>query len=332
MKLLLTGLAVVVLFACSDKPPVPDVSGIQVPLNTVRYDTAFFHLDTNHVSSGLQQLYQRYPGFTQDFLYNILGTSPDSAQKDAAHFISSYYSLYRDADKLFSNIKSTEAAVKRGLQFAHHYFPAYPLPKQLIYFIGPINSFGNIITRDGLAVGLQLYMGKDYPLYLTEAGQQLYPRFVSRRFEPAYIPVNCMKNIIDDMYPERSSGNTLAERMVESGKRQYLLSLLLPETPDTLRTGYTEQQLKGCYESEKNIWSFFVQNDLLFSTDPNMGRDYLNDGPNTPVFGDASPGNIGQFVGTQIVKKWMKNNRAVTPDQLMKTQAKKIFEEAKYKP
>jgi hypothetical protein len=183
------------------------------------------------------------------------------------------------------------------------------LPTKLISFIGPINSYGNIITANALAVGLQLYMGGDYPLYLSEAGQQMYPRFISRRFDPAYIPVNCMKNIIDDMYPNSGMGLPLVEQMVESGKRMYVLDQLLPNMPDTLKTGYTAQQLEGSYESEKNIWSFFVQNDLLYKADPNLTRDYMSDGPNTPALGDASPGNIGQFVGMQIVAKWMEKNK-----------------------
>jgi len=120
--------------------------------------------------------------------------------------------------------------------------------------------------------------------------------------------------------------------MIESGKRMYLLDQLMPGTPDSIKTGYTQKQLDGCYESEKNIWSFFVQNDLLFKTDPNLNRDYINDGPNTPALGEASPGNIGQFVGWQIVKKWMDKNITVTLDALMNKNAKEIFDEAKYKP
>ncbi len=79
----------------------------------------------------------------------------------------------------------------------------------------------------------------------------------------------------------------------------------MPETADTLKTGYTKNQLDGCYKNEQTIWSFFVQNDLLFTTDPSLIKDYMNDAPQTQAFGQDSPGFIGQFVGWQIVKKWM---------------------------
>jgi hypothetical protein len=58
----------------------------------------------------------------------------------------------------------------------------------------------------------------------------------------------------------------------------------------------------------------------------------MNDGPKTETLGEASPGFIGQFVGWQIVKRWMSLDNKRTLPQLLKTPAKEIFEEAKYKP
>lgn len=330
--ILLVSAAVCVLMACHRGKSTPDVSGIPVTLQTERFEKDFFAIDTLHTDASLQHLFQQHPGFTQDFLFNILGSSPDSAAKDVPAFLRSYTGLYKDGLQRIGDFTPIAAQVKRGLQFVHYYFPVYRLPGKLVTFIGPINSYGNIITQNALAVGLQLYMGKDYPLYLSQQGQEMYPLFISRRFEPAYIPVNCMRNIIDDMYPAANAGRPLVEQMVESGKRLYLLGLLMPDAPDSIRTGYTQAQLDGCYESEKNIWTYFVQNELLYSNDPNLTRDYMNDGPNTPALGDASPGNIGQFVGWQIVKKWMEKYPSVTPQELMKKNARQLFDEAKYKP
>ncbi len=332
MKKLVVALCILSVTACKSTRKVPDVSGVQVSLQTERFEKDFFALDTMHLNTSLQALNTKHPGFTQDFLFNILGSSPDSAEKDVRSFIGSYQNMYKTAEGKIKDFTPIEAAVKKGLQFVHYYFPSYKLPIKLVTFIGPINSYGNIITPNSLAVGLQVYLGKDYPLYLSEQGQQMYPLFVSRRFEPEYISVNCIKNIIDDLYPLKTDGKPLVEQMVEAGKRQYLLDLLMPDTPDSIKTGYSQKQLDGCYESEKTIWSFFVQNDLLYNNDPNATRDYMNDGPNTAALGEASPGNIGQFVGRQIVNKWVEKQKEISPEKLMKTPAKQIFDEAKYKP
>jgi hypothetical protein len=334
MKKIICLLIVVVVISCGcgSKKSIPDVSNIKIDLQVERFEKDFFLVDTLHLNHSLDSLNKKHPGFTQDFIFNIMGTTIDSASKDVPSFIRSYADMYKTSLRKFSPFDKTVEEVKQGLRFVHYYFPKYSLPKKLITFIGPINGYSNIITTDAMAVGLQTYMGNDYPLYLSEEGQQLYPLFISRRFEPAYIPVNSIRNIIDDMFPYKNNGMPLIEQMVESGKRIYLMDRLLPLLPDTLKIGYTAKQLEGCYESEKNIWSFFVQNDLIYSTDQNLTRDYLNDGPNTPVLGDNSPGNIGQFVGWQIVNKWMDQHKNLTLDELMHTNAKKIFEEAKYKP
>ena len=121
--------------------------------------------------------------------------------------------------------------------------------------------------------------------------------------------------------------------MVEEGKRMYVLDMVLPETADTLKTGYTASQLKGCYENEAAIWNFFIENNLLYTADPSQIRDYTNDAPRTEALGQSSPGNIGLFIGWQIVKKWMTGKaKAVTLQQLFEADAKQIFQQAKYKP
>ena len=77
--------------------------------------------------------------------------------------------------------------------------------------------------------------------------------------------------------------------MIDAGKRLYMLDHFLPQLADSLKTGYTQQQLNGCYGNEADIWNYFVQNNLLFITDQIQTRDYMQDGPHTEVFGNGSP-------------------------------------------
>jgi hypothetical protein len=324
--------ATVLCLSCNSGQKTPDISAIEVPLTTVRYEQSFFAIDTLRLDVSLQKLAGQEPLFTQDFLYNILATTPSTAAKDVPEFLSAYQSMFKQTNTQFASIKTEEAAIKQGLKYVKYYFPDYKLPTKLITFIGPINSFGNIITIDALAIGLQMYLGKNDPIYVSEEGQSLYPTYVSRRFDPSYMATNCMKNILDDMFPLQDAGAPLCEQMVEAGKRLYFLKQVQPNLPDSIVTGYTAAQLEGCYKSEKDIWSFFVQNNLLYQKDPSLIGDYMMDGPNTAVFGDASPGFIGQFVGYRIVEAWLQKNKALTLDKVMRTPAKIIFEQAKYKP
>ena len=335
-NLVFTFLAAMLLTSCGGRK-TPDLSAIKVDLQMYRFEKDFFALDSNHTDQSMQLLHQKYPGFLQDFLFNILALPPhpDSAKvidRRVKLFKNSYQLLNDSASIIFADMSNVKNDVTNGLRFVKYYFPDYNLPNKLVTFIGPVDSYGNIITSDALAVGLQLYMGDNYSLYKNSAIQEMYPTYISRRFDKKYIAVNSIKTIIDDLFPDNKTGRPLIEQMVQSGKRLYLLDQLMPETSDTLKTGYTKVQLDGCYANESTIWSFFVQNDLLFSADPSVTRDYMNDAPKTQVFGENSPGLIGQFVGWQIVKKWMKKNEAVSMTELMRTDAKAIFDGAKYKP
>ncbi len=227
------------------------------------------------------------------------------------------------------------------LRYTRHYFPEYALPEKLITYIGPMDAFyeaslgwsGDIITTSGLGVGLQMHLGKIAPQFYREGeGGQGYPDYIARRFTPEYIPVNCAKNIIDDIYPDQSRSRPLIEQMVDKGKRLYILDKLMPETPDTLKIGYTGNQLAGCVKNEALVWNLFTVNNLLYESDYQKIKSFVSEGPKTMELGDDSPGYIALFTGWQIVKAYMEKNPETTLKQLISLDNRKVFESAKYKP
>jgi hypothetical protein len=340
----LIALLLCTLLACRNKN-IPDVSGIKVELTAERFDKDFFTVDTNSLMPSLQKLGQQYPHFVTDYFQNILGLPPfadngDQATQLVKQFIRDYTPIKDTVNKVFPSTRTIEAEVKKGLQFVKYYFPEYKTPTHLIFYIGPMDaiyqasfgSYGDAITPGGLAVGLQLHLGKNFSLYQSEMGRSLYPAYISRRFTPEYIPVNCLKNIIDDIYPEKIGGKTLVEQMIEKGKRLYVLDKLMPETPDSLKIGYTDFQLQGCYKNEGRIWNFLLVNSLLMSNDPSTVKNYLGEAPNTPELGEGSPGYIGLFTGWQIVKKYMDKNPDLKLSGLLQIPAMDIYQQSKYKP
>ncbi len=333
-KIVFALLLLTFLGSCKEKRNIPDVSDIKVDINLLRFEQDFFALDTNHLSAGIDRLQEKYGSFLNDFLYNILALPPmpDSVVARVKLFLHDYQPVNDSVQQKFKSFKEYEQQIISGLRFVKYYFPAYELPKNIISFVGPVEGYGNVLTSSGLAIGLQLYMGKDFSLYQTDYISEIYPEYHSRRFDPAYIAVNCMRNLVDDMYPLEGGQKPLIVQMIAQGKRMYLIDQLLPRTADSLKTGYTSNQLKGCYDHEAAIWNYFVQNNLVYEKDPALIRDYVSDGPKTTALGEASPGNIGLFVGWQIVKKWMAQNKDVTLPALMQTPEQQIFEQAKYKP
>jgi len=332
----------VAVISCKSGKDSPDVSKIQVNIQTLRFEQDLFALDTNNIGPSLQALQQKYPGFLQDFMVNILGIEPADSHFVFAikKFISDFRPVQQSADKEFKDFSRYSSEVKTMLQYTKHYFPDYPLPENLITYIGPMDAFyetslgwsGDIITSSGLGVGLQMHLGAGSPFYQEGVGGQGYPAYISRRFSPEYISVNCAKNIIDDLYPDQTDQKALIDQMVDKGKRLYILDKLLPSTPDSLKIGYTANQLAGCIKNERLVWNLFTANNLLYETDYQKIKSFVGEAPSTMELGEDSPGFISLFTGWQIVKAYMEKHPDTSLKQLMNTDNRKLFESSKYKP
>lgn len=346
-KILISISITIILFSCNNNKNIPDVSNIKVNLESRRFEQDFFAMDTNNIAASMQQILKKYPRFTPDFVENILGLDLDSllipfnAQDNAVRlFIKDYLPIKDSSDNIFKNFIKENDEIKRGLQFVKYYFPDYKLPQSVITFIGPINanfetSFGtqgDILTSEGLGIGLQLHLGKNFSFYQSPEGQEQYPDFLSNNFDPEHIPVNSIRNIIDDLFPDRGTGKALIEQMVEKGKRLFLLTKFLPYMPEYLCIGYTEKQSKDSYTNEAVIWDFFLNNEFLNNTEQNIVKNYIGESPKTQEFGNDSPGNLGSFIGLQIVKKYMEKFPETKLKNLINTEAREIFSKSKYKP
>lgn len=340
-------LAASLLFSCKSKNNIPDVSSVKVILETKRFEQDFFAIDTNKVAESIKSVMQKYPNFLPDFVGNILGLDMDSllipgnAQAKAVSlFIHDYMPIKDSSDLQYKNFNKETEEIKTALQYVKYYFPQYQLPQTIITFIGPINanfetSFGtqgDILTTHALGIGLTLHLGSNFSFYKSLEGQEQYPDYLANNFDAAHIPVNCMRNIVDDLYHEKSDGSALIEQMVTKGRRLYLITRFLPHTPEYMCIGYTKKQMADSYKNEAVIWDFFLNNDLLNNTDQNITKNYIGESPKTQELGEDSPGNLGTFSGLQIVKKYMDKFPETSLADLMKIEPRQIYSMAKYKP
>ena len=345
MKNIFAWLFILFLFvSCtSDRKDIPDVSGIKVDIGIQRFDEDFFTMDTLEMEKGLSGLEVKYPDFAPLFLQNILGVTNTEG-------IKTYYRLYKpvydSSQELYKDFAPVEKEIEEAFRYVKYYFPKYKLPSRIMTVVGPMNSMqdfammGNgdytpdFLGNDFIGISLQFYLGKAFSLYNTEYFiNNVAPAYRSRRLGREYITSDVMKLITEDIFPDKSKGKPLIEQMIEKGKQWWMLDKLLPEAPDSVKTGYTKQQLTWCKENEGLIWGYMNKDeDLFYSINPVTIQTYIGEAPFTQGFSqELSPGNIGPWIGWQIVKKFAANAK-LKPEEVMQTAPKKILEEAKYKP
>jgi hypothetical protein len=337
-------LFVIVVFSCNNKPKGPDVSQIKADLKLERFEDDFFAIDSNNIMPGLNALQLKYPVFAPLFINNILGAGSDSNGVNTAliksflHLSDSIYLFARDKYKNFDGIKKE---LEQAFRYVKYYHPTYALPA-ITTLIGPPDVMAQqdngeqspvFIGPDRIGISLQFYLGKNYPMYQDDYFiRNVAPQYRSRRFEKEYITADVMKMVIDDIYPDKSKGKGLIEQMIEKGKQWYMLNLLLPEAADSVKTGYTNAQVNWCRENEGQIWNQLIRTEKLDGIDPETLQTYIGESPFTITMPEQSPGNIGPWIGLQIINKYVSKNSKLTPQQVMNTPARTILDEAKYKP
>lgn len=329
--------------ACNNKKNTPDVSNIKVELAVERFDEAFFGMDTLQVDKSMNELNQEFPELLSPFLQTIVGVTDTAGIKT---FFRLYKPVFDSSQKIYKDFAPVKIQLKDAFSYVKYYFPSYKVPPKIIPIVGPMNSIEdmakmangdftpNFIGPDFLGISLQFYLGENFSLYKNEYFiNNVVPLYRSRRFAREYIVADVMKLIADDIFPDKSNTKPLIEQMIEKGKQWWLIDKFLPETADSVKTGYTKQQLDWCRENEGLIWSYIVKNENLYANDPVTIQNYIGEGPFTQGFSqEYSPGNIGPWIGWQIVKKYAEANSGMKPEQIMQASPKQILEQAKYKP
>lgn len=328
---------------CKIKKEIPDVSAIKVNLAVERFDEDFFSMDTNAIEKEISNLQVKYPVLGPIFSQRIVGV-------DNLEGIKAFYRLYKpvfdSSQKIYKNFDPVKEEIEQAFRYVKYYFPSYKIPAKLVPVLGPMNSLNdmakmangdltpNFISAGFIGISLQFYLGKNFSLYSNDYFiNNVVPLFRSRRFSREYIAADVMKLVTDDIFPDKSSTKPLIEQMIEKGKQWWLMDKFLPEMPDYIKTGFTREQIEWCEENEGLIWAYIVKNENLYAVDPATKKIYIGEAPFTQGFSqEKSPGNIGPWIGWQIVKKYAAKNSGMKPEAIMTATAKQILEEAKYKP
>jgi hypothetical protein len=343
MKKIVIFLLLISFIGCNNKKEKPDVSGINIDLSVKRFDQDFFAIDTLATASSLSALQSKYPDFLSLFLQNIVGVSDTTGVRS---FYRLYKPVYDSAQFVYADFGAIEKEMEQAFKYVNYYFPSYKLPTGIIPVVGPMNSredfarkangdyTPNFIGPGFVGISLQFYLGSHFSFYNTEYFiNNVAPLYISRRFSKEYIIADVLKLVTDDLFPDKSKTKSLIDQMIERGKQWWLLDKFLPDTPDSVKTGYTKYQLDWVNQNEGLIWSEILKKEDLYSVNPATIQTYIGDAPFTSVFSqEDSPGNIGPWIGWQIIKKFAENHPGLKPEQVMQTATKEILEEAKYKP
>lgn len=308
-------LLVVLMVSCDKKSKVEKaVEAIPVALKVDRFDQAFFEAKPNE----LVNLKAEYPFFFPE------GT-PDAVWIDKMQN-KDWRALYAEVQKKFPDFNQQTTEIEDLFKHFKYYFPETVMPK--IYTVIAEMDYHNkaIYADDKLIIALELYLGKSHKFYT-------FPEYLKQNFEERQMMPDIVSSFAVRKIPPPSE-KTLLANMIYYGKELYMKDIMLPNHTDAEKIGYTPEQITWSQENESYIWRYFIEEDLLFSTDAKLENRFVNLAPFSKFYleiDNESPGRIGQWIGWQIVRSFMENNE-VSLQEMLKMDAKQIFERSKYKP
>ncbi|WP_339699386.1 gliding motility lipoprotein GldB [uncultured Marixanthomonas sp.] len=310
-------LFVVILFAACDSKSKKEkeIEAISMDVKTVRFDKEFAAASVQDIPKLKKQYPQFFPKQFADSIWAQRIQDTLQQQLDA------------EVAKKFPDNSEIEEQLIPLFQHIQYYFPEFTAPT--VFTVTSDVDYNNkvIVTDTMLVVALDTYLGSDHHFY--EGIQQ----YISKDLKSSQLAPDVASVYARQLVSKPQKRDLLAQ-MIFFGKELYLKDLWLPNIPDSEKIGYTEAELQWAQENEEYMWRYFVEKELLYSTNPKLPARFINKAPFSKFYleiDNESPGMIGRYLGWQIVRAYMKNN-SVDLRKMLQEQPETIYNNSKYKP
>jgi hypothetical protein len=324
-QLALFGLLLILMCGCQTgvKPPQPAKSQIE-KIKIIDYGHALFSLNPDKVKEGLDSLSGEFHFF--------IGDKPDTLKVlQIRDFICDPFNrgLYEKSREIYPNPGFLEDGLTKTFGNIKTVYPGFKVPHVYTYISGLLYEYPVQYIDTVLVIGIDMFLGWNFEAYRAAA----LPVYLTRRMEPQNIIPECARQIAFSMQPQNFQPKTLLDQMIVHGKVLYAMDQFLPDTPDSLKIGYTKSQLAWASDNEASLWRLLIDQELLFKNSEALNTRFIQDGPFTPGLPQGSPAMLGRWLGWQIVRNYMKKNPGISLEQLFEqTDSQLILSESGYKP
>lgn len=292
-----------------------DISNIEANFKVFRFEQDFY---TNK-GKNLVELKENFPLLftdeTPDSIWIAKINNPDEQE------------LFQETQKKYNSLLHIEEELSNLFKHIKYYNPSFLAPDVITILSNIDYTYRTIYTDNLLFISLDVYLGGDHPFYSD------YPSYIRKNNTDERIVVDVASNIINSTISFSNNRSFLA-KMIHEGKKMYLLDLYLPSKSDPIKIGYSKDKFDWATINEEQVWRYFIENDLLYSTDTQLNKRFIENAPFSKFYlseDTKSPGRIGQWIGWQIVRSYMVNNDVSLQD-LLSMNEEEIFKNSKYKP
>lgn len=325
-------LLLVTFTGCKNDPMKVDISEIDLEIEVQRFDKVLFTVDFDTIDHAVSVFYDRYGDFFDVFNVHVINIGPAS-QRYYGSYLSMFVNdpanreVYDYTQEVFKDMDGIDSELTDGFKRYKHHFPDLTVPE----IIGYVSRFNHKLftVGDFIGVGLDQYLGQDCKYY-DMLGT---PKYIQHNMHPGKIPSDVVHVWGSAMFPYNDSIDNVVNKMIYNGLLLYFTDALLPGMADELKIGFTTDQMIFCRSNERQMWTYLVEHQLLFSTDPLEIRKLTDDAPTTYYFPSESPGRAAVWLGWEIVREYARRNPGLSVSEIVSEQDyQKILRGSGYNP
>jgi len=304
------------ILSCSKKENNKvDIDNIKVDVVIERFDQKFYTIAPEDLSDLKDEFPFLFPEPNPDSVW--INKMQNKDEQD----------LFTESQKLYTDFSSEKEQLSSLFKHIKYYYPEFKEPK-IITVLTNVDYEHNVILADDLLfISLDIFLGKKNEIYDS------FPSYIKQNYTKEHLIVAVAEPFAKQLIPPLSDKSFVA-RMIQEGKKLAMMQAFIPNVNEAEILGYTTEQLIWAEQSEVEIWKYFIQNLMLYSTDSELSKRFIIEAPFSKFFLEIdkeSPGKIGIWFGWQIVKSYMKNNK-VSIQEMMVVDNEEIFNQSKYKP
>lgn len=309
------------------------VTQVSSPVNIFRFDKELFLCKTQ---TDFENLYRQQPEFYYSFCQDILGIKGNYNNPLFIHELKNFKNNYgigmlqQEVDSVFPNLTEIELQLAKSKDNFKKEFPNNRFPN-FVSFISEF-TFANVSYDTIIGIGLDFYLGSNYPLYKVSTID--FPDFMVKKLRKEYIVPNTLKAVGISMFEHQLKDKRFLAFMLFEGKMKYFVKQMLPELHDTLIFGISNAQLNWCKQNETQMWGHYIEKKILYSYDVDRFMRYINDGPFTIAEGvpqQSSP-SIGVYTGYRIIEEFAKETGLSLQEIMEYNDWDEILQKSKYRP
>ena len=254
----------------------------------------------------------------------------DSREELAAELLlinsdTSTQELYEEVMIHFEGIADIEKELENAFKYVRYYYPEFEVPKVYTFVSGFSSDL--FVSEEIIVIGLDYFLPADHRFQPADL-----PRYIAERYQKDYIVPTVMVALSTRFNETDIKDNTLLAEMIYYGKSYHFVKSMMPCTPDELIIGYSTDDIRLSYANEEVIWAHFIENELLFETNPFEIRKYTGEAPFTDPIGLDAPGRLGRWIGWNIVDDYRENNSLSINEVMQEADADIIFRQSGYRP